>query len=140
VYLVNDENLVFSMLRLKPHLLDECSDMLDSVVGCGIQLSNVERCILMESLTGGTGVAWLKLWSWFLTVQDFSQNSGTGGFPNSPWATKKKRMSQMILLKGIPQSPGHMRLAYNFIKPLWSVFSGGYNKLAHGFFPSFVER
>ena len=40
--LINDKDLVATLLRLKSNLLNQCTDMLDTVVGRCIELYDVE--------------------------------------------------------------------------------------------------
>ena len=61
VYLVNDKDLVFPYLRRYAGLFHQRLDMLHRVVGGSIQLKDVERPLLVESLTTLTMSACLPL-------------------------------------------------------------------------------
>ena len=46
MHLVNDEDFVLALLRLETHLLHERPDMLDAVVGGGVEFHDVERGVV----------------------------------------------------------------------------------------------
>lgn len=41
--LIDDENLVFTLLGRHIYLLDKVADVIDTVVGCGVEFNKVER-------------------------------------------------------------------------------------------------
>ena len=54
----------------------------------------------------------------------FAKNPGTGCFSYTPGAAEKKCMRKLIILYGIDQCGGNMRLANDGRKILRPVFSG----------------
>lgn len=57
MHLVDDEYRVASLLGYDTHLLDKVADIVHRVVGCGIQLVNIQRASLVERATRFTLVA-----------------------------------------------------------------------------------
>lgn len=68
VHLVDNENLVFSLLGLKANLLNQRADIFDAVVGSRIQLDDVERCIFVKGIAGWAVIAGFVVGRQILTV------------------------------------------------------------------------
>jgi hypothetical protein len=123
MYLIYDEYFVGALLWLKPHLLNECTDVFYTVVGGGIEFKYIERGTFIKRLAGSAYITWLCFFFGVFAVDDFGQDTGTGGLTYTSGSCEKKCMRQLIGLQCIFQSAGNMVLTYHFIKSDGSVFS-----------------
>jgi len=88
VDLVDDEDLVLADLGRDAYLVDEVADVIDGVVGGGIQLVDVQRTLFVESLAGLTFVAGLAVGLRVEAVNGFGENAGTGGLADTTGSTE----------------------------------------------------
>lgn len=131
MHLIDDEHLVFALLRLEANLLDEGANMFDRVVGGGVQLRNVKRGILAEGLTGGALIAGLEIGGHVLAVEHLGEDARARGFAHTPRPAKQEGVRQLVVLKGVLEGAGHMLLPYYVFKADRPVLPGRYYEIAH---------
>ena len=123
VDLVDDEHLVLTDLRWDAGLLHEGLDMLDGVVGGGIEFKDVERTLFVECLAALAMTTCLALVGRCQTVDGFGKDTGTGGLSYSAGTAEEVGMCQFTALDSILQGGGKGKLAYHCIEGHGAVFS-----------------
>ena len=123
VYLVDDEHLVFAYLWWDACLFHQCLDVLHGVVGGSIQLKDIERALLVESLTTLTVSARLSGFCRTHTVNSLGEDTGTGGFSHTSGTAEEVGVSEFSALYRILQRGGQRLLTDHCIKRGRSVFS-----------------
>src|SRR5258708_37149955 len=131
MHLIDDIDLVPACLRGKPHLLYEGADIIHGIVAGGIQLMDVHGDPVVERNAGMTLVTGLPIRAHILTVNGLGKYTGTGRFADPPGTAKQKSMRKWIVLDGIIEGSGHMRLSHLRRKTLRPVFSRRNNKFVH---------
>lgn len=133
--LIYNKNFVFTLLRLESNLVNERPDVINRVVGCCIQLCNIETCIFIEGCTAVTFIAGLKLSSELPAVEGLCQNSGAGSLTHTAGTAKEEGLRKMLTLQCILECLRHVLLPYNVFETLGSIFTGRDDKLAHDEYP-----
>jgi hypothetical protein len=100
-------------------LIDQISDIINRIVGSGIQFKNIKGKIL-AFLFGA------------IRIYFFGKNSGTGCFSYATRASEKQGLSEVIVLDGVLQSIGNSLLPNNVLKNDGAVFAGRYYEVFHG--------
>jgi hypothetical protein len=75
--LIDDVDLIFSLIWLEPSSFDELTDVLYSVIACSVDLDDIEHSLIIESSTVHTfmtGVSLLQL----ETVQSLCEYASRG--------------------------------------------------------------
>ena len=132
VDLINDEDLVLTLLRLKPNLLRQGADVVDRVVTRSIEFGDVERSVIIEGYATRTLVARLKIFRPVLAVQDLRQNSRARRFTDATGPTKQKGMGEVIRLQSVLQRLRNVLLTNDLIKFDGAILTCGYYKFGHG--------
>jgi hypothetical protein len=133
VYLVNDEYLVLSLLRLKADLFDERPDVINAVIGSSVEFHDIEGGVFAECPAAFALAAWLKRFRCMLAIQHFGQNAGTSRLADSTGAAKQESMRYMVCLQRFFQGLGDMLLPDDIFKPDRTVFSCGYDESHQNF-------
>src|SRR5690606_2484731 len=111
MHLINNINLVFSNLRRDSNLINQIANIVNGIVGCGIQFENVESEIF----------AFLFI---PVRIYFFGKNSCTGCFSNATWSLEKHSMGKMFVFYGVFKSIGNCLLPNNVFKNGGAVLSG----------------
>ena len=121
VYLVDNEHLVSAHLRWYLHLLDEFANVVDGVVRSSVELVNIVRTLLVESLATFTLVASLALRGGREAV-DLSHASRT---------TKQLSMRQFALSNCVLQRSGQGLRSHHAVEVGGAILSGRYDIVVH---------
>lgn len=131
VHLVNDVHLVMSDLRRNAHLVHQLSDILHRVVGCSVQLENVQGTLLVECAAGLTVVAGFSVCLKVQAVDGLGQNARASGLAHASGSTEQIRLGYFTREDGILQRGGQCSLSNDQLKIPGTVFSCGYNVFSH---------
>ena len=110
--LVDNKNRVATLLRYDAHLLDKVADVVYRVVGCGIQLVNIERTTLVERTTRLALVAGLAILR-IQTVDCLGKDAGTGGLAYTARAAEEVGVCQLTTLNSVLQGRCYMTLTHD---------------------------
>ncbi len=130
VYLVDDEHRVVPDLRNDAHLFDQRADVLNRVVGGGVEFVNVHRAALVEAAARLAVVAGFRPLG-VQAVDRLGKNAGTGGFPHSTRPAKEVGVGQLSALDRIAERGGDMLLADHRTEGCRTVFACANDKVTH---------
>ena len=131
VDLVDDIDAVFSHLRGHLHLFHQGFDVLNGVVGGGIQFVYAVGTAFLERYAGFAFSAGLHVRSGMGAVNHFCENTRRGGFPYATRAAEKVGMRQLPSPDGVGQRSGNGILANQAFERIRPIFPGRYNVFAH---------
>ena len=123
MHLVDDEHLVASKLRRDARLLHQRLNVLDAIVGGGIQFEDVERTLLVERLATLALVAGLAVGCGILAVDGLGEDACAGGLAHATWAAEEVGVSQFAALDGILQRRGECFLTHDSVEGKGPVLS-----------------
>ena len=123
VHLVDDEHLVASYLRRNARLLHERLDVLHGVVRGSVELEDVVRPLLVESLARLAVVASLALVGRRQTVDGLGEDAGTSGLANASRSTEQVGMGELSTAHSILQRCRERRLSDDAIEGHRAVFT-----------------
>ena len=124
MHLINDINTVTSNLWWNPYLVDQVTDIINRVIGCGIQFVDIVTSVVIKCHTRFTLVTGFGIGRQVAAIDGLGKNAGTGGFSHTPWTTKQVRMGQLLASDGILQGTGNGILCNYGTKCVGPVFSG----------------
>ena len=130
VYLVNDEDFIFALLRLKTDLVNQGTNVFHAVVRSRVELDDVERSVVVKGIARRAGIAGLEVRTGVLAVEYFGQYSGTSSLAYPPRAAKEEGLRQMVVAQRVLQRRRDMLLPCYVLKARRPVFSCGNNKTA----------
>ena len=119
--LVDDKDLVASHLRGDAGLLHELLDLIDTIVGRGIELEDVEGAALLKSLATLAGATGLAVVGGVLAVDGLGEDACTGGL--SARTAEEVGVGQFARLDRIAESGGQRVLADDVGKLHRTVFA-----------------
>ncbi len=108
MHLIYDIDLVLACLWRYSHTIDYRTNVVDTVVGSGIELELIEGCSFVETAAVGTLITSFSLGSDVPAIDGLGQDAGTGRFTNPARTTKQKGMCQLFLPDGIAKGGGNM--------------------------------
>ena len=123
VHLVDDIHAVLAYLRRYTHLVDQVADVLDGVVGRGIQFVDIERPLLVERCARLALVARVVRGGRVQTVDGLGEDACTGCFAHATRAAEQVGMCQLTLADGVAQGFCERVLSYNAFERGGSVLS-----------------
>ena len=109
VHLVDDVHLVFALLGRDANLIDDASNVLDLVVGGGVQLKHIERHGFVLHVE---------------TVDGPSENSRRCRLSDPTWTAEQIGLSNLPRRDALLQRLGDARLPHHRIPSLGAVLSG----------------
>ena len=124
VHLVDDKHLVTSQLRGYAGLLHQHLNVLHRVVARGVELENVERALLVESLATLALVTGLTIGGGVLAVDGLGKDAGTGGLAHTARSAEQEGVGQLAAAHRVLQRRGERLLAYNRVERHRTVFAG----------------
>ncbi len=124
VHLVDDVDAVFSDLGRDAHLVGERADVLDRVVGGGVQLVDVHRAILLERPARLALATRLHLFG-TEAVDGLGEDTRAGGLAHAPRAAEEVCVGQLAACDGVFEGRGDVLLPDHRAKRGRAVFSGG---------------
>ena len=127
VDLVDDEHAVAPFGRRNLHLVDEFADIVDGVVGCGVELKDVERTVLVECAAGVALVAGVALGGRVLAVDRFGENTRAGGLAYTTATAEEVGMGQAVGSDGVAERGREGLLADHAREGGRSVFTRRYD-------------
>ena len=95
MHLINDIHLVFSLCGTVGNLLPDLTDVVDTVVGCRIDLDHIHGCSRLYRPTGRALVTWTAVHR-LLTVDRFCKNLCHGRFTGSTGSTEQKCVTDTV--------------------------------------------
>ena len=98
MHLIDNKNLVFSDRRRNAHLVDQGTDVIDRVVGGGIEFMDIIRTLLVEGLAGFAFVTGFPVGSRIQTIDRLGKDTGTRSLAHSTGTAKEVGMSQLVTL------------------------------------------
>src|SRR5690606_2020531 len=108
VDLIDDIDLIISLLWSIPYLIDQCTEIIYRVVGRCIEFVDIEGTVGIKCLAGIAGITGFGICSKVFAIDGFGENSGTGCLPNPSRATKKKGLGKVVVFDCILQGGGDM--------------------------------
>ena len=138
VHLIDDEHLVAAHLRRRLYLLDKRADVVDRVVGGGVDLVDVKAAPLVECLAAVALVAGFAVLLPVLTVDGLGEDARASRLAHAARAAEQVGVGQFAALYGSYHGGGKRLLAHNIVKTLRAVFYRRYFVFAHIYvFPVF---
>ena len=131
VHLVYDVHLVSAYLGRDAHLLYQLADVVDGVIGGGIQLVYVVRALLVEGFARFAFIARLAVGRGVQAVYGLGKDAGASGFPHPPGAAEQVGVGQLAGADGIFQRSGECALPYHGVEGGGAVFAGRYDIVFH---------
>jgi len=119
MHLIDDIYLIFSELWRISDLVDEVPDIIDGIIGGGIQFIDIQ---------GITPFGCLR----FETVYEFGNDARAGGLAYTSRPAKQQCLSELLAIDGILQRGRYVFLPNNFFESFWAVFSCRNYEIAHG--------
>ena len=116
MHLVDNIDGVLAYLRRYSHLVNQRTDILDRVIGSGIEFVDIERPLLIEGLATLALIAGVKSVLRVKTVNGFRENTRTGGFAHSSRSAEEICMRQMVLTDSVLQRLGERLLTDDLLK------------------------
>lgn len=89
MHLVDDKDAVSTIGRCNLNLVNERSDVVDAVVGSGVELDDIERAACIESTAGVALVAGVAIGRAVCAVDGFCKDAGTRRLAYTAGATKQ---------------------------------------------------
>ena len=123
VHLVDDEHLVLARLGRDAHLFNEFADVVNRVVGSGIEFMDTKRTSLVEGSARFALPTWVAMFIEVLAVDGLCKDAGAGGLSHATRPTEEIGMSQAVGENGILERSGQRPLSHNGVKGHRSVFS-----------------
>ena len=123
VDLVDDKDLVAAHLRRDAGLLHELLDLIDTIVGRGIELEDVEGAALFESLATLAGATGLAVVGGVLAVDGLGEDARTSGLSHTARTAEEVGVGQFARLDRIAESGGQRVLADDVGKLHRTVFA-----------------
>ena len=123
MHLVYDVHAVFADLRRDPHLLHQSLDVVDTVVGCRIQLMDAVGTALSERNAGFAFAARLHVRSGIGTVYCLGENSRRTRLADAARTAEQVGMGQLPADYRILESPCYIVLAdqrFEIVRPVFS--------------------
>jgi hypothetical protein len=118
VHLIDDVYLVHAELRRIAHLIDEIANVLNRIVGSGVELVDVER--IAPAFSRGVKI-----------VDEPGQNPGTGGFSHTARAAEKHGLGRLSAVHGVLKGRGDVLLPDHLLEPFRAVLARRYDVIAH---------
>ncbi len=131
VHLVDDEDFVPPYLRGYLHLVYQVADVLDGVVGGGVELVNVVRPLLVEGAAALALVARLARSGGAEAVDGAGEDAGAGGFAHAARAAEEVGVCQLPLRDGVFQRGGQRALPHDGVKRGGAVLACRYDVVVH---------
>ena len=131
MHLVDDEDAVAAYGRGYHHLFDEAAYIVDTVVGGGIKLYDVERAVFVELPTGIALVARLAVRGARGAVDCFGENTGARGLAYSAGAAEQVGVGEAVGGDGVFERHRQSLLPDHAAERRRTVFSGRYDILFH---------
>ena len=131
VHLVDDIYFVFADLGWDAYLFHQLADVVDGVIGSGIQFMDVVGTLLIEGCARLALIACLSVRGGTHAVDGFGKDAGTSGFSHATRTAKEVSMRQLSGGDGILQGGGQCVLPYHRIKGRGTVFPGRYDIVFH---------
>ena len=132
VHLIDDIDALFDTGGRENGFILQGPDVVDAVVGCGVELHHVKDASIQDAAAGGALVAWAAVHGVF-AVHGPGQDLCAGGFACAACADEKVSVGQPSRLHLPLQCGGDMRLTDYIVKchrPPFSIQS-----LVHGELP-----
>ena len=123
VDLVDDKNLILAHLRRNASLLHQRLDVFHRVVGCCVELKDIQRALLIERLTTLALIAGLAIGRRILAVDGFGKDTCASGFSHASRSAEQIGMCQFATLHRILQCGGKSSLSHHRIERHGAVFS-----------------
>ena len=123
VYLVDDKHLVLTHLRRNTSLLHQRLDVFDGVVAGSVQIEDVKRTLLIESLTRLTLAAGFAVGSRRQAVNGFCKDTRTGCLTHTTWSTEQVGVGQFPAHDCVLEGRGKRLLSYYRVEGGRTVFS-----------------
>lgn len=123
VDLVDDKDLVAAHLRGDAGLLHELLDLIDTIVGRGIELEDVEGAALLKSLATLAGATGLAVVGGVLAVDGLGEDARTSGLSHTARTAEEVGVGQFARLDRIAESGGQRVLADDVGKLHRTVFA-----------------
>lgn len=131
VDLVDDIHLVVADLWWDAHLFNKASDVVNRVVGGGVEFVDVERGIVVEGAARLAFVAGFEVFRRVQAVDGLGHDARAGGLAHASRTAKQEGLCQSIVADGVFQCVGNRTLTHDGVESHWSVFSCGYDKVFH---------
>ena len=116
MYLVDDEDFVFSHLRRYSCLIHKTLDMLHSVDACSIKLENIKRPLLGKRFTTLTLATGIAVGLWICTINDLSKNTRTCGLTHTTRPTEEISVCKLSACHSILQRSSERLLSHDSIE------------------------
>lgn len=110
-------DLEATVLRRVAHLVDQVADIVDGVVGRGVQFEDIQR---------------VEFGLVFKAVDQTRNDPGAGRLSHAAGTAKQERLRQLIVVDGIFERGGNVLLPNHLVEPSRAIFPCRYDKILHG--------
>ena len=131
VNLVDDIHLVVADLRWDAHLVNKAADVVNRVVGSGIEFVDVERGVVVEGAARFAFVAGFKVFGWMQAVDGLGHDAGASGLAHASRTAKQEGLGQSVVADGVFQGRCDGLLTHHGVKSRWSILSCRYDEVFH---------
>src|SRR5690606_6433706 len=131
VDLIDDVYLVFAHFRWDANLFNQSPDVVDQVVGRGVQLVDGKRRAFCKRLATRARAARLDLAGNLFTVDGFGQYARAAGFTYSTRAAEQKGLCQLVVLDCVLERARDVLLPHDGVKGSRAILSGRNDKIIH---------
>ena len=131
MHLVDNKDLIFSDRRRNTHLVDQGTDVVNRVIGGGIEFMDIIGTLFVESLAGFAFVTGFPVGSRIQAIDRLGKDTGTRGLTHSTGTAKEVGMSQLVTLYCIFKCSCQGFLSHHATKSRRTVFPCRYNIIIH---------
>jgi len=131
MHLINYINFIFPHLRRYPYLVNQVTNIIDTVVGSCIQFVNIKRGRIIKCFAGRTLITGFGIGGRMQAVYCFCKNTRTSCFTYTPGTAEKKSLRQLVIPDGVFKGSGNRNLSNYCTESYWTIFTRRYNKIIH---------
>ena len=131
VHLVDDIYAVAAHLRGNAHLVGQRADVVDRVVGGGVELVDAVGTAFRERAAGFTRSARFQVRSGVAAVDGLGEDAGGTGLAHAARAAEEVSVRELSPLDRVLERPGDVFLAQQRLEAVGAVFPGRYDELFH---------
>ena len=131
MHLVDDKHAILAQLWRYSHLVGQCANAVDRVVGSRVELHDVHRATFVESLAGFALVASFAVSSRVQTVDGLGKDTGARCLSDTTRSAEKVGLSQTVRVNGILECRCQRLLSHYGLERRRAVFSCRYDVLFH---------
>ncbi len=121
--LIDDKHAVGALRGGHLHLLDKLADVVDAVVGSGVEFYDIERSALVERTAAVALVASLSVGCRIGAVDGLGENSGAGSLADASRTAEEVAVGQTVRGDSVLQCRGQRLLPDDAVERRRTIFS-----------------